>query len=134
MFIKNSCPYFLPELYYFSYSSFKLSGFYFGIENMVEIQLFLFQIAINYFQYHLMNNIFFAHCFEMPLSSYTKLRSNLTSFKRLYYIFGSYFYFVFFLYGDTHSICKFSGQGLNRSCRCDLHHSYSSTGSFNLLH
>lgn len=35
----------------------------------------------------------------------------------------------FFFFSCTHGMCKFPGQGLNRSQSCDLHHSYGNAGS-----
>ena len=37
------------------------------------------------------------------------------------------------VYGRTHGIWKFPGQGLNPNCSHDLHHSCGSTRSFNPL-
>lgn len=39
----------------------------------------------------------------------------------------------FFLFGHTHGIRKFPGQGSNPSHSCDLRHSFSNTGSLNPL-
>ena len=41
--------------------------------------------------------------------------------------------FFFFFNGCSHSLWRFPGQGLNPSHSFDLHHSYSNTGSLNLL-
>ena len=39
-----------------------------------------------------------------------------------------------YLFGCTHSIWKFLGQGLNPSCSFDLRHSIGNAGPFNLLY
>ena len=40
----------------------------------------------------------------------------------------------FFFFGHSHSIWKFPGQGLNPSCRCDLHNSCGNAKILNLQH